>query len=369
MVPDDEFFFDSPGSIVAGAVDAFLRPPEFTSNLWRHELYARLSYFYTLGLLSEVGFLRARPAAGFDGPWRPGLRSDILASVVPKQGWEERFEHSTALRLSQGPHRLTVPQRRALILKVNSTWSLWRVVSEVVEVALAERAAWANACGLIVPRWPDILASSSHSQPLRIVAPSELAPAVIWWTGHCSAIAALTPIVLPLLKEPLSARQESILAREATLRHLFFVRLQAYAEFFWEHQLHDLVRNAEEYIHVRLEFRSQAVARCYRSVDAPQAWCIATIPDYGWELHGSEYRGYRHLRPVLARGVLSIARHYFERYSRASTWTRRDEFFALHFSAVRAYEAWERAAAPLDSIRKLIAVLSIASKGFWKGVV
>ena len=92
---------------------------------------------------------------------------------------------------------------------------------------------------------------------------------MIWWAGHCPVIAALTPAVLPLLKAPPSARKESIIAREATLRHLFFVRLQAYAEFFWEHRLYDLVRNAEEYIHVRLEYRSQAVIRCYRSVDAP----------------------------------------------------------------------------------------------------
>ena len=66
---------------MAAAVDDFLRPPAFTNNLWQHELYARLSYFFTLGLLSEVGFIRARPAAGFDGPWRPGLRSEIIAMV------------------------------------------------------------------------------------------------------------------------------------------------------------------------------------------------------------------------------------------------------------------------------------------------
>ena len=121
MVPDDEFFFDSPGSIVAAAVDDFLRPPPFASNLWKHEIYARLSYFFVLGLLSEVGVVKARPAAGFDGPWRPGLRLEILASVTPKQGWEERFENSTALKLTQGRQRITLSERRALISKVHST--------------------------------------------------------------------------------------------------------------------------------------------------------------------------------------------------------------------------------------------------------
>ena len=54
MVPDDEFFFDSPGSIVAGAVDAFLRPPAFTCNVGRHQGYARLSYLCTIGLGTYV---------------------------------------------------------------------------------------------------------------------------------------------------------------------------------------------------------------------------------------------------------------------------------------------------------------------------
>ena len=69
------------------------------------------------------------------------------------------------------------------------------------------------------------------------------------------------------------------------------------------------------------------------------------------------------------RPILAPAWYSFERYPRADVWARKDEFLALHFSAIRAYEAWERAAVPLDSVRKTIAVLSIASKDFWKGVV
>ena len=108
MNPDDELFFDTPGSIVAAAEHDFLRPPPFTSDLWKHELYTRLSYFFVLGLLSDVGVVKPRAAAGFDGPWRPGLRSEIIATVAPKEGWEERLENSTALKLTQGRQRITL---------------------------------------------------------------------------------------------------------------------------------------------------------------------------------------------------------------------------------------------------------------------
>ena len=108
MNPDDEYFFDTPGSLVAAAVHDFPRPPPFHNDLWKQELYTRLSYLWVLGLLADVGVVKPRAADGFDGPWHPGLRSEIIATVAPKEGWEERLENSTALKLTLGSASITL---------------------------------------------------------------------------------------------------------------------------------------------------------------------------------------------------------------------------------------------------------------------
>ena len=69
------------------------------------------------------------------------------------------------------------------------------------------------------------------------------------------------------------------------------------------------------------------------------------------------------MRPRLDPGA-----QFFAQVRRAQVWARKDEFWALYFSAIRAYEEWERAAIPPEPIRRTVAVLSIASGAFWKGV-
>ena len=129
-------------------------------------------------------------------------------------------------------------------------------------------------------------------------------------------------------------------------------------------EFYDKVRNAEQYIHIRPEYQERAYRLCFRSLDVPSSdWCFVAVPDHGWKRAGSEYRGYRHLRPLL-----DFDHRLYEGERRAGVWSRKDEFWTLYFSAIRAYEEWEREALSLESIRRTVAVLSIASRSFGKEV-
>ena len=173
----------------------------------------------------------------------------------------------------------------------------------------------------------------------------------------------LPPLILPGWKSQFRARIAARSPAESYLRNILFRRLKALAEFAWENNDHGDLTNAELLIHIRPEFQQEGDRRWLGSaLNAPDPdWCFVRVPDQGWEALGSEYRGYRNLRPSI-RGIIGPWSGGYPR--RAEVWSRRSEFFAWYRATLRAYEQWEREALSIQSIRQTIGVLSIASRAF-----